>query len=128
MSTPDPTGHDRRVNEAIADYLEAVEAGRAPTTDELLSRHPDIAAELKAFLADHEQFKQFASPVGPVAGAVRPDNDRRDEEVGAARTLVPGQPSPADGTLGTVRYFGDYELLQEIARGGMGVVYKARQT
>ncbi len=118
MSPPasDPSADDARLNEILAAYLEAVDAGREPDRQELLRRHPDFAAELQAFFADHDAFDRLAPP-GPRAQPADPVD---------ATTLAPSeQPAPAPGVK--VRYFGDYELLEEIARGGMGVVYKARQ-
>src|SRR5436190_3633940 len=122
------------VDVLVAEYLDALDHGQAPSRSDWLDQYPEQAAELARFLDDLER-------LSPPAGAVKTDETRTFlagiplKEVTAldSETVMwKGSASPWEvASTGAEDLpfngsFGDYELLETVARGGMGVVFKAR--
>jgi WD40 repeat protein/tetratricopeptide (TPR) repeat protein len=130
MSEPEfaLTAREQQVNEAIAEYLVAAEAGAAPERAEFVARYPHLGAELASFFADKDRFERVAGSPSPRSAGGSSDHLRDPASFRTPPTLYVARrfDGSAEGSP-RVSPFGDYELIEELARGGMGIVYRAIQ-
>lgn len=90
------------VEQALAEFTEAYRSGTSPSVEKFLARYPAIADELRELLpvvASMEQWKQWREVPGP----------------------------NGDVDLDQIQELGECEILGEVGRGGMGVVFEARE-
>jgi serine/threonine protein kinase/tetratricopeptide (TPR) repeat protein len=102
IPVPSDLSVESLVTEVADEFIEALHRGERPEVEEYAQRFPQIATFLRQMLPALELMHS-------------PDSD-------AAR--AGGAPDDAPHTLGCL---GDFRLLREVGRGGMGIVYEAEQ-
>jgi tetratricopeptide (TPR) repeat protein/tRNA A-37 threonylcarbamoyl transferase component Bud32 len=111
-----------RMLEVVTTYLDAVGDGLVPDRQALLAEYSDIAEELEDFLDAQDHVSKLTAPLRDVARAAT-------LPLLATTLAFEHDEDPAlapDPRLAAVLEERGYELLGEGARGGAGVVYKAR--
>jgi eukaryotic-like serine/threonine-protein kinase len=121
-----------RLQEILLSYVEATEAGAAPDRRAFLAAHPEFADDIAEFLTSYHQVKSMVTPLrdgdARLGGleAIQTVWRANGPEMQIRSTSAPGV-SGDNATTAELGQLGDYRLLREIGRGGMGVVYEAEQ-
>lgn len=106
---PGRAGDDPRLIQAVQEYMQHLDQGRTPDRESFLARYADLGSELEECLGGLE-FIHRAAPL-PLPGV----SDAAGTGASLAGALHAGNP------------LGDFKIVREIGRGGMGIVYEAVQ-
>jgi serine/threonine-protein kinase len=110
MRTDPPPSDVDPVDRLAEEYLARHRRGERPTRGEYAARHPEHAARILELFPALELIERLKPAPGDAAGL--------------SGSTGPGV-EPGVAASDRLRRLGDYTILREIGRGGMGVVYEA---
>jgi non-specific serine/threonine protein kinase len=108
MATPNDNNREHSFNEAVRQFVEAQLSGYEPNIEEFVSKYPEFEHQIRQKI---KEFQKVDSLFDTLVQA-----DESDFEDTATGCDLVGQK------------IGGFEIVEMIGRGGMGVVYLARDT